>query len=492
MAWAFQDEASATAYSAADDLAVGAIDVATGDLIVVIAGSWDNREPSSVSDDIGNTISPIATQTQGGTEERIFYCVSTGTDSTNNITVTYGGSGSTRKTAIASAHRPDSGDTVTMEGSANQSNSWSSSDHQTGEVDSSGDTSNDILYICGLAQGGSASWSNHEIPSGTTTGVVALTSAQNHVQGWYRYVTSGASGVEGEISPSASTDTATTIVWFSSAAAGTEVDCTTDALTLTEYSATVNAEISVAATTDALTLTEYSATVNAGISVSAGVDALTLTTYSATVNAAVNVAANVDALTLTENSATVNAAISVSATTDALTLTEYGATVNAGVNVSAEVAALTLTENFATVNAALNIAAATDALSLTTYGATVDVGGDVTVDATTAALTLTEYGATVNAAVNVGAGVDALTLTEYGALVSAGINVDAALAALTLTEYGALVNAEISIAAAVDPLTLTEYAATVSVPDEWTSILIVGTNAITGQPVQITGKYKEI
>ena len=197
MGFAIQDTDLATA-NTADPMTL-TMDVAAGDLIVVGSGNPTDTgfTLSGVTDEDDNTYTLTTTRAAGSQVLcRMAYAIAAKTNSTLTITFAFD-AGTFRKNVYAAVFRPDAGDTVAYDTEAYKQSGYEASPNETAAFSTTG---NDEVCIA-IFQGGAATFSNQEIPSGSAATVVG---SQVYSTFFYTFFTSTQSSIIAETDASTS------------------------------------------------------------------------------------------------------------------------------------------------------------------------------------------------------------------------------------------------------------------------------------------------
>jgi hypothetical protein len=211
------DTATASTYSATATITAD-VNVAEGDLIVIGAtGGTDAIYPDTFADENSNNYSVGTLRTQSTSASlRLAYCIANTTNAANTITVTFT-AGTSRRTLRIAVFRPDAGDTVTLHDSAYQC-AYEASPWETATFDITGDNPVDVVAVAFVKSGGTITFSNHEVPSGTAATVIETDEAT--ATGFYKILTSTVSSAIAEIDVNTAGNYAMEVYVFKATAAG--------------------------------------------------------------------------------------------------------------------------------------------------------------------------------------------------------------------------------------------------------------------------------
>ena len=194
------------------------INVQETDLIVVSVGNpiatvWC----TGVTDTIGNSYT-VRTGVINDCSLVFAYCLSSiGSNAGNVITASFNNADEDGKSIIVSSWAIDSGDVVTLDGSANKTGGWEASPWETASDLTT--TGTDELVIACFQANATVTYTNHEIPSGTAADGV-LCDPGYGIIGFYRILTETLTNEEAEVDPSAENKYSAEVLAFKSEAGG--------------------------------------------------------------------------------------------------------------------------------------------------------------------------------------------------------------------------------------------------------------------------------
>jgi len=209
---------TADSYGATATLTLS-VNVATGDLIVVSAGSFSTCAITGISDDDGNSYTlrdEMEDPVHALTLRQGYVLSATATSSPLVITVTFA-AGTEHRSAAVVIYTPDGSETVTLDCAATKYGAAEASPFETDSNSST--TGDDVVAHAAIIINGASALSNHEIPSGVAADAVIADDVRN-LTVFYRILSSTVSNIEAEIDSSGAETYAFELLCFKSVAAG--------------------------------------------------------------------------------------------------------------------------------------------------------------------------------------------------------------------------------------------------------------------------------
>ncbi len=195
MAFTFKDSDFATEFGTGVLATDTTINVAVGDLCVVIVSSQDaGVYCDALTDTAGNSYTVRTAIIFGFITLVIAWTIATSANVSNIFTAGFADEvTTTRKNIDALVFTPDGGDTVSLDVTASGGSLFEASPWETGQANTTG---TDEVIVCGIqGGGGGVTTSNHEIPDGTAATVDI--SNTNDLSVFYRIATATITNCEG-------------------------------------------------------------------------------------------------------------------------------------------------------------------------------------------------------------------------------------------------------------------------------------------------------
>ncbi len=216
MAFTFKDSDFATEFGTGTLATDTTINVAVGDLcVVVVTGASAGVFCDALTDTAGNSYTVRTAIIFSFINLVIAWTIATSANASNIFTAGFDDEiTSARKNIDALVFTPDGGDTVSFDVTASGGSSFEASPWETGQANTTG---TDEVIVCGiLGTGGGITTSNHEIPDGTAA-TVDINDFDLSV--FYRIATATISNCEGIEDTTGSAGYAAEFVSFKSVAA---------------------------------------------------------------------------------------------------------------------------------------------------------------------------------------------------------------------------------------------------------------------------------